>query len=125
MIIGTSAILANGGLKAVSGSYTVALSAKHHSVPLYVCSSLFKLTPQYYNSGDQGSFNKFISPLDSKRGIDGPILSNVQIVTPVFEYVPPELVTLFISNNAGFAPSYVYRLLSEHYHPNDYDLCSN
>ena len=45
MIIGTSAVLANGGLQASCGAYTVALSARHYSVPLYVCASIAKLTP--------------------------------------------------------------------------------
>ena len=40
----------------------------------------------------------------------------------MFEYVPPDLVTLFISNLGGHGPSYVYRLLSEFYHPDDYEL---
>lgn len=50
------------------------------------------------------------------------ILSDVQIYCPTFDYVPPELVTLFISNIGGNAPSYMYRLLSELYHPDDHEL---
>jgi translation initiation factor eIF-2B subunit beta len=38
----------------------------------------------------------------------------------VFDYVPPELITLFISNIGGNAPSYIYRLMSELYHPEDH-----
>ena len=121
VIIGTNAILANGGLKAISGANTVALAAKHYSVPLYVCASLFKLTPSYFRQEDT-HFNKFVSPNLTANNIDGEILEHVNLVTPVFEYVPPELVTLFISNVSGHSPSYVYRLLSELYHPKDYDL---
>ena len=44
------------------------------------------------------------------------------MTTPVFEYVPPNLVTLFISDLNGHGPSYIYRYLSEFYHPDDYDL---
>merc|ERR1712223_1926515 len=58
----------------------------------------------------------------SLRGADGTILSKIHTYNPIFEYVPPELVTLFISNNGGIAPSYVYRLLSELYHSEDYEL---
>ena len=122
MIIGTNAIMANGGLISVNGSYTVALAAKHYSVPLYVCASIFKLTPAYATSADQMAFNKFVSPGESLRGMDGKILDKLQSPTPVFEFVPPELVTLFISNVSGHAPSYVYRLLAELYHPDDYEL---
>jgi translation initiation factor 2B subunit (eIF-2B alpha/beta/delta family) len=34
----------------VTGSYTVALAAKHYSVPLVVCAPMYKLTPIYYTA---------------------------------------------------------------------------
>lgn len=52
----------------------------------------------------------------------GEILSKVNVHCPVFDYVPPELITLFISNIGGHAPSYIYRLMSELYHPEDHEL---
>jgi translation initiation factor eIF-2B subunit beta len=33
----------------------------------------------------------------------------------MYDYVPPDLVSLFISNIGANAPSYIYRLLSEYY----------
>jgi len=122
VIIGTHAVLANGGLKAITGTNLVALASKHYSVPLYVCSSMHKLTPKHISSADNEAFSQFASPQDSLRGFDGQILSKVDAYNPIFEYVPPELVTLFISNMGGNAPSYVYRLLSELYHQDDYEL---
>ncbi len=53
VIIGTHTVMANGGLKAINGSHTIALAAKHHSVPLIVCAPMFKLSPQYLCSLDQ------------------------------------------------------------------------
>ncbi|NWW33224.1 EI2BB factor, partial [Panurus biarmicus] len=52
----------------------------------------------------------------------GEILAKSNVHCPVFDYVPPELITLFISNIGGNAPSYIYRLMSELYHPDDYEL---
>uniref|UniRef100_A0A8B9UTY4 Translation initiation factor eIF2B subunit beta n=1 Tax=Anas zonorhyncha TaxID=75864 RepID=A0A8B9UTY4_9AVES len=52
----------------------------------------------------------------------GEILAKINVHCPVFDYVPPELITLFISNIGGNAPSYIYRLMSELYHPDDYEL---
>lgn len=46
VIIGTQTVLANGGLRAVNGTHTLALAAKHHSTPLIVCAAMFKLSPQ-------------------------------------------------------------------------------
>lgn len=50
------------------------------------------------------------------------MLEKVSVHCPVFDYVPPELITLFISNIGGNAPSYIYRLMSELYHPDDHVL---
>lgn len=122
VIIGTHTVMANGGLKAISGSHAIALAAKHYSVPLIVCAAVFKLSPEFLCSNDQEAFNKFESPEDVMKFSDGKILSKVQIYNPVFDYVPPELVTLYIFNIGGTAPSYVYRLLSEFYHPDDHIL---
>lgn len=52
----------------------------------------------------------------------GDILEKVSVHCPVFDDVPPDLITLFISNIGGNAPSYIYRLMSELYHPDDHIL---
>jgi len=121
VIIGTHSVMANGGLKGVCGTYTMALAAKHYSVPLIVCAPMFKLCPQFVCSIDQDGFNQFASPVQVISSSEGQLISSAEIFNPVYDYVPPELVTLFISNSGGHAPSYIYRLLSEFYHP-DVDL---
>ncbi|KAL4613165.1 translation initiation factor eIF-2B subunit beta [Arapaima gigas] len=120
VIIGTQTVLANGGLRAVNGTHTLALAAKHHSTPLIVCAPMFKLSPQFPNEED--TFHKFVSPQEVLPFTEGEILSEVNVHCPVFDYVPPELITLFISNIGGNAPSYIYRLMSELYHPEDHEL---
>ncbi|XP_063295957.1 translation initiation factor eIF2B subunit beta isoform X1 [Pelobates fuscus] len=120
VIIGTKTILANGSLRAVSGTHTLALAAKHHSTPLIVCAPMFKLSPQFPNEED--SFHKFVSPQEVLPFSEGEILSQVSAHCPIFDHVPPELITLFISNIGGNAPSYIYRLMSELYHPADHEL---
>lgn len=122
VIIGTHTVMANGGLKAISGSHALALAAKHYSTPLIVCAAMFKLSPQYLCSYNQDAFNVFTSPHDVMNYSEGEILSHVQMHNPVFDYVPPELVTSFISNTGGKAPSYIYRSLTELYHPEDYNM---
>ena len=49
------------------------------------------------------------------------------MLNPAYDYVPPELLDLYITNNTttttgGHQPSYIYRLLTEYYHPADYTL---
>ncbi|XP_054278331.1 translation initiation factor eIF-2B subunit beta [Macrosteles quadrilineatus] len=122
VIVGTQTVMANGGLRAVCGAHTLALAAKHYSVPVIVLAPMYKLCPEYLCSYDQDLFNSFISPEGVLNFSDGEILDKVHVYNPVFDYVPPELVTLFISNTGGHAPSYVYRLLSELYYPDDHSL---
>ena len=45
VIIGTHSVMANGGLKAVIGTHSLALAAKHYSVPviLLLCGSVYFL----------------------------------------------------------------------------------
>jgi len=135
VIVGTHSILANGGLKGPSGLHTVALAAKHYSVPVMVTASMHKLTPYHFTECDQEAIATFASPQDILRGgsgggmhgiANGKITSKIHAINPLFEYIPPELVTLFITNmssySPSFAPSYVYRVLSELYHPDDYEI---
>ncbi|XP_046997704.1 translation initiation factor eIF-2B subunit beta [Schistocerca americana] len=119
VIIGTHTVMANGGLRALCGSHTVALAAKHFSVPVIVLAPMYKLSPKYLCSYDQDAFNSFVSPEGVLSYADGAILSKTHVFNPVFDYVPPDLVTLFISNTGGHSPSYIYRLLSELYHQDD------
>lgn len=130
VIVGTHTIMADGGLKAHTGVYTVALAAHHYSVPFIVAASIHKLTPQYFTRANKESFGAFVSPQDILKGGPGggvgvancKMASKMHAELPLFEYVPPDLVTLFISNMSGHAPSYVYRLLNELYHQDDYQL---
>uniref|UniRef100_A0A3Q2DJ82 Translation initiation factor eIF2B subunit beta n=1 Tax=Cyprinodon variegatus TaxID=28743 RepID=A0A3Q2DJ82_CYPVA len=71
---------------------------------------------------EEDTFHKFVSPHEVLPFTEGEILSKVNAHCPVFDYVPPELITLFISNIGGHAPSYIYRLMSELYHPEDHEL---
>uniref|UniRef100_A0A1Q3FC32 Translation initiation factor eIF2B subunit beta n=1 Tax=Culex tarsalis TaxID=7177 RepID=A0A1Q3FC32_CULTA len=121
VIIGTQCVLANGGLRAVCGAYSLALAAKHFSVPVIVLAPTYKLTPVHLSSYDQDDFN-ILANTEGVLAYKSRAARFAKAYNPVFDYVPPELVTLFITNTGGNAPSYVYRLLSELYHPDDSEL---
>lgn len=46
----------------------------------------------------------------------------IHVPNPTMDYVPPELISLFITDTGGHTPSYVYRLLAEYYTREDYGL---
>lgn len=70
----------------------------HECIQVIVLAPMYKLSPQYLCSYDQDLFNSFTSPEGVLHYSDGDILNKVHTYNPVFDYVPPELVTLFISN---------------------------
>lgn len=121
VIIGTHAVLANGGLRAAAGAHSIALAAKYYSVPVIVLVPMFKLSPVHLCSYEQDAFN-LVGNSEGVIPYNSVAARFSKAYNPVFDYVPSELVTLFISNAGGNAPSYVYRLLSELYHPDDYVL---
>lgn len=121
VIIGTHSVLSQGGIKAPCGAHPLALAAKYHSVPFVVLAPIYKLTPQF-SFMEQGDFNHMMPPESLISFTDDEVLSDVEVINPAFDYVPPDLVTLLISNTGGFAPSYVYRLLSELYHQDGFEF---
>ena len=58
VIIGTRAIMANGGLISYNGVYNVCLCAQNYSIPVIVVGGTFKLTPMY--PFDHETFNEFL-----------------------------------------------------------------
>jgi translation initiation factor eIF-2B subunit beta len=117
VIIGTQAIMANGGLVTNSGAYMIALAAQVHSVPVFVVSAITKLTPLY--PFDHHTFNQLQSPQLLNLTLDSKGKQNVDVVIPQFDYVPPELVSLFVTNLGGQTPNYIYSLFSEFYNKDD------
>jgi len=118
VIVGAHAVMANGGLMARSGCHLLALAAQHHAVPVVVCAGMYKLTP-LFPSGPE-PFNVLLSPQPMLPYNEG--LHAVDTPNPAFDYVPPELVSLLITNIGGNHASYIYRLLQQEYHPDDYEL---
>lgn len=116
------AMIANGGLIAPCGGHMAALAAKELSVPVVCVTGLFKLSPVYRH--DQDAFNDLKSPSSLIPYAEAAAMAEgtVDILNPAYDYVPPELVDLYITNTGGHQTSYVYRLLGEYYHHDDSSL---
>ena len=120
VIIGTHAILANGALMAAAGMKVVVKAAKVHQTPVIVLSGTYKLSPKYPYDPDM--FLEFgdSSKILSKR--DGEVLDKVEVENPIFDFVPPDMIDLYITNLGGHAPSYLYRIIKDQYWEEDADL---
>jgi translation initiation factor eIF-2B subunit beta len=120
VILGTHAITSNGGLIAPCVSKIMAIAAKEQKVPVVICAGFYKLSPVY--PVDEYEFSNFVSPHQILDYSDGFLSSQVTTENPIFAYIPPDYVSLFITNFGNIPPSYVYYHLSEFYHPDDYHL---
>ena len=119
VIMGTSAILADGGLMAASGASTVGLAARHYSVPCIVLGAAYKLTPKFLPAGQTLSASCLESPAVVLQGLEAESRGKVRCINPTKSFVAASLVTLVISNTSGYSPSYVYRQMGELYHQED------
>lgn len=96
VILGTHAVLANGGLIAAAGARMLAKAASVHKTPVVVLSGVYKLSPIYPFNTDA-----FIEYGDASKVIpyeDGEFMEKVEVENPLHDYVPPELIDIYITN---------------------------
>ncbi|TPX49206.1 S-methyl-5-thioribose-1-phosphate isomerase [Synchytrium endobioticum] len=113
VIIGTHSVMSNGGLVAISGTAAIAAAAKFYNKPVVVCTGLYKLSYNY--PFDPESYSILAAPDAVHSFHEGDIIDKVDVLNPIFEYVKPELISLFITNIGPYPPSYMYILVAEQY----------
>lgn len=96
VILGTHSVLANGGLVAAAGTRVIARAAKVHQTPVVVVSGVYKLSPVY-----PFDFESLIEYGDAGKVLpfeDGDLVDKIDVQNPLYDYVPAELVDLYITN---------------------------
>eukprot|EP00210_Caulerpa_lentillifera_P008606 g8210.t1 len=123
VFVGCHEILADGGIVAQSGIALVATAAKHHSVPFVVLVGTHKLSPLYPQNPSL-TLNVFQSSHEIAKYEDFQNLSdgNAVVLNPAFDFLPPQSISLILTDHGGVTPSYIYRLLTEFYSKEDYVL---
>jgi hypothetical protein len=82
------------------------LNARTHTPP-------FTRNAEFKSPADVADFDVLAEAF--VRRDEGADTVNVEVSNPYFDYVPPHLVSLFVTDTGGYTPSYVYRLLAEYY----------
>ncbi|KAF7151134.1 hypothetical protein RHSIM_Rhsim02G0042300 [Rhododendron simsii] len=127
VIVGVHAVMANGGIIAPVGLRMLALAARTHAIPFVVVAGMHKLCPSYPHNpevllndmrcpSELIEFGEFSDCMDNGIGSGSPL---VHVVNPAFDYVPPELVSLFITDIGGHGPPYMNRLITDYYSADD------
>lgn len=96
VVLGAHALLANGSLIATAGTKAIAKAARVHSTHVIVLSAVYQLSPVYPFDPDglmeSGDPSKVVS-YDN-----GDFVAEVDIENPLFDYVPADVVDLYITN---------------------------
>ncbi|KAK5138283.1 hypothetical protein LTR08_003344 [Meristemomyces frigidus] len=120
VLLAPHTVLANGSIVAAAGASTIALAAKTHRVPVVVLSGVYKLSPVYpFDTDDLVEYGDPGKVVDFQ---DGEFMDGVDVVNPVYDHVDAELIDLYVTNLGGCAPSYLYRIVADHYRVEDIDL---
>ena len=97
LILSAHSILANGGMFSISGSLLAATAARAHRVPVVVCAGQFKITAQWNLSHEHGALD-FGDPGAVIGWEEGALVDSVNVVNPYYDYVGPELVDAYVTN---------------------------
>ncbi|KAL3578008.1 hypothetical protein D5086_019512 [Populus alba] len=130
VVVGVHAVMANGGVLGPVGLNMVALAARKHAVPFVVVAGTHKLCPLYPQNpqvllnemrcpSELLQYGEFSDCMDFSIGSGTPLLN---VVNPAFDYVPPELVSVFITDIGGYNPSFMHRLIADYYSADDVNL---
>ena len=100
LLLGAHTVLANGGLFALCGSLAAALAARAFSKPVVITTGQFKFAPAWNLYHEYGAVD-FQSPggvvgWEGKGGGGG--VEGVEVMNPYYDYIRPELVNLFVTN---------------------------
>lgn len=96
VILSTHVVLANGGLVAAAGAEAIAKAARLHCTPVVVLSGVYKLSPVY-----PFDFESLMENGDPSKVVsydDADLVDKVEIENPLFDYVPVDLIDLYITN---------------------------
>ncbi|KAJ9107367.1 hypothetical protein QFC21_000817 [Naganishia friedmannii] len=121
VLLGAHAVLANGGFFTVSGAHIAAMAARAHSTPVVVVAGQFKFAPAWNLHHDIAALD-FGDPSDILGYEEGELLDKVEVANPFYDYVKPDLVNLFITNEGDHAPSYIYKIIKEAYDDEDVEI---
>ena len=112
--------MANGGIVNSAGAHMIALAAKAYFKPVMVVSGVYKLSPVY--SFDFDTHNDLVSPMSIYLPRSGENQDCIDVCVPSYDYVPPELISLHITDSGPQTPNYIYRMLADMYSHEDYNL---
>ncbi|MCC6313910.1 MAG: hypothetical protein IT337_07835 [Thermomicrobiales bacterium] len=106
--VGSDTVTSAGQCLAKVGCYAAALTAKHYGLPLYVDGDTSKFDP----ASIRGVPIK-IREMPASEVVPGEIPVNARVRNPIFEIVPADLVTAYVTELGILHPGAVYGLMAD------------
>ncbi|MFB6197606.1 MAG: NUDIX domain-containing protein [Halobacteriaceae archaeon] len=103
VLLGADAILRDGSVVNKVGSLSIAMSANRANVPVYVASTTAKVSPRTDMKTERGNQSMIY---DGEGDLD--------VLNPLFERVPPDLITSVISDRGRLNENDVKSIAQEH-----------
>lgn len=101
VLVGAEAVVESGGIINKLGTYTVALAAKAHGVPVYVAAESYKFARLF-------PLSQRDLPFESKPTDFGPLMPQAtQVDVPSRDYTPPNYITLLFTDLGVLTPAAV------------------
>ena len=119
VVLAPSAVLADGGAMYSAGHAMVTVAAKEHNVPVVGLAAAFHLTPMFAHNQSE-TLGQLLSPSLTIAYNANVCQENVEVVNPAYDFVSPDLMSLYVTNNGSHQPSYTHRVLAELYHQSDH-----
>ncbi|MGE3320277.1 MAG: S-methyl-5-thioribose-1-phosphate isomerase [Candidatus Berkiella sp.] len=105
ILVGADRIARNGDVANKIGTYSLAVLAKYHKIPLYVVAPYTTLDPQCKSGKDIEIELRCASEVKGALGKVTWAPEQSQVYNPSFDVTPGELVTQYILDNGLFTPS--------------------
>ncbi|KAH0789981.1 Translation initiation factor eIF-2B subunit beta [Histomonas meleagridis] len=112
IIVSAKAVLLNGGIVSYSITKSIALAAKYYSKPFIALYWNSKLSNEFSKPGK--TFTNLLQPDQVLPYTDAEITDTV-VINVESDYLPPELITMLISENGPHCPPNVFSYVQKHF----------
>ncbi|KAK0635884.1 hypothetical protein B0T17DRAFT_61594 [Bombardia bombarda] len=120
VIFGAKAVYQSGGLLVDSACCIAARAAQEYSKPVIVLSGVYKFCP--FDPSEEVSKVDLGNPMTYVSYGDGPAVDALEVENAVAEYLPPELVDVYLTNLGPQTRDHLGSIISDHYKPEDMGL---
>ncbi|CAK7234388.1 GCD complex subunit gcd7 [Sporothrix curviconia] len=122
VVLDARAIAANGGVLTNAGGARLARAAKAAGRTVLVVGGVYRLSPEPLTHAD--NFVGWSEPARLVRFADGSLVGDggLEVETLLTEYVPANLVDLYVTNLGPHSKNYLEIVISDHYKSEDLEL---